>query len=79
MTDLAHLPIPIQVNQIDGELHEEAVHGFARDNPEALAWVQTVVLEQSCAPLFAGIGDVSRVCQDGVAGLVANDYFQAPL
>jgi hypothetical protein len=78
VTNLAHLLVPIQVDQVDGKLHKEAVHGFAGDNPQAVAGVQTMVLEQSRAALFAGIGELGRIGQNSVAGLVANDDFQAP-
>ena len=79
MADLAHLLVPVQVHKVDGKLHEEAMYGFAGDNPQALAGVQTIVLEQSRTALFAGVGEFGRVGQNGFAGLVADDDFQAPL
>jgi hypothetical protein len=75
MADLADFLIPIQVDQVDGEPHEEAVHRFTGDDPQALAGVQTIVFEQSCTALFAGVGEFGRIGQNGVASLVTHDDF----
>jgi hypothetical protein len=66
----------VQVHQIDRKLHEKRMDRFARDNPQALAWLQPFVLQQAGAPLGAGISHLGSVSQNGVAGLVPHQYLQ---
>ena len=41
---LPNLVAFVQVHQIDRKLHEKRMDGFARDDPQALAWLQPFVL-----------------------------------
>jgi hypothetical protein len=75
----AYLLFPIEIYQVDGELHEEAVYRFAGHYPKPAARLQVIVLEQPRTPLGAGIGNFGRIRQHGIASLVADQDFQAPL
>ena len=57
---MPNLPDPvfsIQVDKIDGESHAKSVYGFARDNPEALAFRQPVPAKQTSRAFRAGACD----------------------
>lgn len=69
---LPNLVAFVQVHQVDRKLHEKRVHGFARRDPQALAWLQPFVLQQAGTPLGAGISHLGSVSQDRVAGLVTH-------
>jgi D-arabinose 5-phosphate isomerase GutQ len=77
VADLLHLFVLVHVNQIDGELHEEAVHRLAGHNPQAFALAQAFVLQKTGAALLAGVGQVGVAGQSSVTRLVANNDFQA--
>ena len=68
--------LAVQVQHIDGEFHEEAVHGFAGRNPQPVARSKTCVFQQSSTALRAGISDFSRIRQHDVTSDIADVNFQ---
>ncbi len=77
MTNFAHGLIFIQVKNVDAELHEETVDGFAGYDPKAFAFGQGRVLEQPCAPGFAGVSDRRRGRQYLSLRLISHNDFQS--
>ncbi len=73
MANLAHSLLLVEINEVDRELHEEGMNGFAGYDPQTLPRLQPLVFEQSDAALGAGIGGVRRVGKHGVAGEIANE------
>ena len=76
MPDFAHFFPLVEVYQIDGKLHEERVDRLARADPQPFTRFQPLMLEQSRAPLSAGIRHIRGGGQHRVAGLIANADFQ---
>ena len=72
MAHLADALLLIEVNKVDGELHEEGVDRFTRRNPKAFASAELGLFQQARAALGAAIGYVCRGSECGVAGLVAD-------
>ena len=66
----------VEVQHIDGEFHEEAVHGFAGRDPQPVARFEAFVLQQSSTALGTGIGDFGRIGQHDVASNIADVDFQ---
>ena len=73
--DLEDLALPVQKHDVDGELHGERVDAFAWDDPQALAWSESLMLQQACAPLGAGIGDIGPIGQDPPTCLIGYTKF----
>ena len=76
MPHLAHLPLLVEVDQVDRKLHEERMDRFAGNDPQAFAGLQPLMLQQADPPLLAGIRNIDGLTQNGVAGLVPHQYFQ---
>ena len=55
MPHLADFLLLVEVNQIDGKLHEERVDRLARADPQPFTRFQPLMLEEAGAPLSAGI------------------------
>ena len=73
---LANFALLVEVDQVDGKLHEKRMDRFARADPESLTWFQPFVLQQACTPLLTGVRDLHGPAQNNIAGLVAHLYFQ---
>ena len=67
LPSLAHLLFPVQVHDIDGKLHPEAVDGLARGDPQARSRIELAMFQQTRPPLRAGIGHLGRLRQYGSA------------
>jgi hypothetical protein len=72
VANLHHAAIAIEVNEVEGEPHEEGVNGFARDNPEALAGRKHGAAEESLVASGGGIGDFNAAPDLGLLGGVAH-------
>jgi hypothetical protein len=58
---------PIEIDEIDGELHAEGVHSFARHNPEALTTSQSGPAQQAFPAALAAVCQLDSVSDFGLA------------
>jgi len=72
MAHFADAALLVDEDEVDRELHEEGVNRQAGDDPEAFAFLETGMLEQTDVALTAGVGDRDGIAQQGAAGLVTH-------
>ena len=72
-----HFVLAVQIKDVDGKFHAEAVNRLAGNNPQAVARLEACVFQQAGAALGAGVGDFGGVSQHRVPGDVADVDFQA--
>ena len=73
---LADLLFLVDINQIDGELHEEGMDRFARLDPQPFPGRKTGMLEQAGTPFLTRVRNIHSLAENGIAGQVAHGYFQ---
>ena len=73
---LADFPMLVEVDEVDGKLHEERMDRFTRHDPQTGAGIQSCVVEQPDTALFTGVRDVHGFAKDGVAGFIPYQDFQ---
>ena len=75
--NLQHLLFFRKEQDVDGELHPEAVDALAGDDPESLTGRKPLVFQQAGATGRAGVGDIGAVGQHGISGLIRDAELQA--
>ena len=56
MPDLFDPVLAVEIDQVNGKLHEERVHRLAGNNPKAFPLCQSLASQQALVSLLAGIG-----------------------
>jgi hypothetical protein len=74
--DLQHFALLAEEHNVDGELHEESVDAFARDDPQAFAGSESCVLEETRAAGGAGVGNIGAIRQGGSTSEVGDAQFR---
>jgi hypothetical protein len=74
-SNLDHSPLLIQEHYVNRKFHADRVDRLAGGDPKTLPGFQFAVFQQSDFPLFAGIGNVRPIGQQGVLRLVAHAQF----
>jgi hypothetical protein len=77
MPDFAHGFVFVEVKHVDTKLHEEAMYGLARRNPEAFAIRQGRVFKKSRASGFAGIRNKCGGRKNLSLSLISHNDFQS--
>jgi len=71
-SDLDHPAIPVEIDQIEGELHGKGVDGFAGDDPQAFAGLKAGAAEKTSITAGSGIGDLDARADFSLTSDVAN-------
>src|SRR5271170_4852624 len=62
-----HFQVAVEVNEVDGKLHKEGVHCFARLNPQRLPWPESLTPQQALPPPGATIRHFRSISQLSLA------------
>ena len=55
--------LAIEINEVDGEAHAEGVHGFAGNDPQALAGREPLAAQEPLVAAQSAIGDFKRISE----------------
>jgi hypothetical protein len=62
----------IEIDEVDGELHEERMHSFTWDDPHPFAWGEPLPAEKAFGTLRTATGHFSTICHYSTSGGIAN-------
>lgn len=72
MPDLPDALLPIQVDEIDRELHPEGMDAFARHNPQTFSRRKRLAIEKTSSALGTVVSYVSAIGQLGLPSKIGN-------
>ena len=70
--DLHDSLVTIEKHNVDGKLHAERVNTLAGSNPKSFSGLEAGMLQESSAPLRAGIRDIGPVREYPAPALIGN-------